>query len=488
MPNFKLLFSEYFDIDESVLGKCGALNICLSADLPLFIDPFLLFASEKKDYKVLHKNVVEHLIHLKEVATKSKGVGVNTHLFAFPEIKQNWLGMSKYGNVGKGLGQAFAKSAIKAFNGFYSSFGNENITEETHIEKLTLLNSGIGKDFISDFTTNLILDYLLTYTEKFAVKNLQPHQYKEFSVNSVFNYKLNRWTPKKYKLPYFYREQKGDFIILTPLDILTKDDAIINNSDFAGQFRSIPNSIGDSNLRDSINDFFKSCLPKKPKKDDIDAAIWKTVNKFPDLIDYYIKLKEDKKESLKEIPKTKIDELITELVKNLTPLCENLLANSAFYQIPLNSYDEALKRVHFLKDVIENNDGYRIFYDGSKPISKEDTVQRIFRLTWYASPYDVNSEVNNGRGPADYKVSFGSGDSTIVEFKLGKSSSLKRNIENQTEIYKKASKSINDISVILCYTESEIKKVNKVLKELNLIDPENIVIIDASPKKSASTV
>ncbi len=488
MSNFKLLFNEYFGLNENVLDKYGALNICLSADLPLFIDPFLLFASEKVTYKKLHSQVVEHLIHLKGIALDSKGVGVNKNLFSFPEISQNWLGMSKYGNGGKGLGQKFANDAIKAFNGFYSSFGEEEITHVSHIEKLTLLNSGIGKDFISDFTTNLILDYLLTYSEKFAKKYLKSYQYKEFSVNSIFSYKLNRWIPKKYLLPYFFRESNGDFIILTPIDILTKDDATINTSDFYGQFKNIPNSIGDENLRQSINDYFNSCLPRKPKKIDIKSAIWNTVKSFPDIIDYYIKLKEDKQDNLKEISKVKIDALIRQLVKNLTPLCETLFTHSQFFQITPNSYSEALKRVHFLKDVIENNDGYRIFYDVKKPITKEDTIQRIFRLTWYASPFDVNSEVNNGRGPADYKVSFGSGDSTIVEFKLGKSSSLKRNLENQTEIYKKASKSINDICVIICYSNAEIKRINKILKELKVQDAENIVVIDASQKKSASTV
>ncbi|MGB5033962.1 MAG: hypothetical protein WBO76_17695 [Saprospiraceae bacterium] len=140
----------------------------------------------------------------------------------------------------------------------------------------------------------------------------------------------------------------------------------------------------------------------------------------------------------------------------------------------------------FLKDVIENNDGYRIFYDGTKPIAKEDTIQRIFRLTWYASPFDVNSEVNNGRGPADYKVSYGSGDSTIVEFKLANSSSLKRNLMNQTDIYKVAAKSSSDISVVLCYTDNDKRKVNKILKELKREGHENIVVIDGTPKVSAS--
>jgi hypothetical protein len=42
--------------------------------------------------------------------------------------------------------------------------------------------------------------------------------------------------------------------------------------------------------------------------------------------------------------------------------------------------------------------------------------------------------------------------------------------------------------VILCYTISEIAKVNKVLKELKIDAQENIVVIDATIKKSASTV
>ncbi|WP_206865805.1 hypothetical protein [Aeromonas dhakensis] len=47
----KLIFSEYFDIEEKALDDYGALNICLTSDLPLFIDPFLLFASDKPEYQ-----------------------------------------------------------------------------------------------------------------------------------------------------------------------------------------------------------------------------------------------------------------------------------------------------------------------------------------------------------------------------------------------------------------------------------------------------
>jgi len=488
MSNFKLLFSEYFEIDESQMTEYGALNICLSSDLPLFLDPFLLFASEKTEYKVLHKQVVEHLILLKSYATESNGQDVDINLFRFPEIKQNWLGLAQYGNGGKGLGIRFAKSAIIAFNGFYKSFGEEKITDETHIEKLTLLNSGVGKDFIRDFTTNLIFEYLLEYTQNFALKHLDENQTTEFSIRCKFDKATKTWQPRTFKLPYFFREKNGDFILLTPLDILTVDEAIINNSDFYNNFNNVTRSIGNDSLRTAINEYFRTHLPKRPKKKDKIEAFVRTVEEYPDLVDLYIRLKEDSKNVVSGVAYSKIEELRDQLIDSLTPLCNLLNDNSEFYSVKPNSYVEALKRANYLKDVIENNDGYRIFYDGSKPIAKEDTIQRIFRLTWYASPYDVNAEVNNGRGPADYKVSFGSGDSTIVEFKLAKSSSLERNLENQTDIYKAASKSSNDISVVLCYTESDIRKVNRVLKKIDKEGDENIIIIDARRKASASKV
>lgn len=488
MSKFKLLFSDYFDIEESVLTNYGALNICLSSDLPLFIDPFLLFASEKDEYKALHKHVVGHLLFLKEYATENDIQDLDLRLFEFPEIKQNWLGLAQYGNGGKGLGSRFARNVIRAFNGFYSSFGEEEITDETHIEKLTLLNSGVGKDFISDFTTNLIFEYLLEYTEKFAVNYLKESQVTEFSIRCKFKKETKIWYPRTFKLPYFFRETDGDFILLTPLDILTVDDAIINNNDFYSNFKNVTRSIGNYSLRTAINDYFRGHLPKRPKKKDKIEAFIRTVEKYPELVDLYIRLKEDSKKTAGAVALTKIEEIREQLIDALTPLCNLLNERSEFYEVRPNSYDEALKRALYLKDVIEKNDGYRIFYDGSTPIAKEDTVQRIFRLTWYASPYDVNSEVNNGRGPADYKVSFGSGDSTIVEFKLAKSSSLQRNLENQTDIYKAASKSSSDISVVLCYTKAEIQKVNRILKLIGKEGHENIVVIDATPKISASKV
>jgi len=481
----KLLFSEYFEIDEKVLDEHGALNICIDADLPLFIDPFLLFASEKPEYVELHDKIVNHLIHLKEIATQNRDTDLK--LFQFQEVKQNWLGLCKWGNSGRGLGPKFARDLIKAFHGFYSNFGSETVSSASHIEKLTLVGAGIGRDFISDFTTNLMLEYLLGYTQDFALKHLRADQRKLFSVRCKFNQELMAWTPKSFTLPYFYMEN-GDYLVLTPLDILTKDDAFICHSDLTSQFRRITNALENASLRTSINNYFQRKLPSSPKQKDIEFAINATIQEYPEILDYYIRHKENTKNQAAKLSTEKVQKLKKELITTLSEFCEKVAANSEFFTIKPNSYDAALQRAQYLKDVIENNDGYRIFYKNDKAIASEDTIQRIFRLTWFATPFDVNSEVNNGRGPADYKISYGERDSTIVEFKLASSSSLKQNLLNQTEIYKKASKSINDIKVILCYTHPEISKVQRILTNINQANAENIIIIDAARKISASKV
>jgi hypothetical protein len=481
----QLLFSDYFGISRELIDDYGALNICLEADLPLFIDPFLLFASEKEEYQELHQQIVSHLISLKQLA--ATGRTSDLKLFQFPEVPQNWLGVSRWGNNGRGLGPRFANNLISAFNGFYSNFGEENITDSAHIEKLTLVGKGIGRDFISDFTTNLILEFLLDYTQGFARAHLLPAQRKVFRVRCSFSQSLQVWLPKTFELPCFYKNDRDDdFVILTPVDILTKDDAFICHGDFTSRFRQIAGALENSSLREAVNTYFAKLLPEKPKQADYESAITATVFKYPELLDYYIRSKEENRDQASAISLDRVERLQRELLDTLQLLATSLAKNGQFYDLVPTSYDEALKRAIFLKETIENNDVYRIFYKDGEPIASEETIQRIFRLTWFGSSFDVNAEVNNGRGPADYKISYGDRDSAIVEFKLGSSTSLKNNLLNQTEIYKKASRSIADIKVILCYRQAEIDSVHRVLASIGQENADNIVVINATPKISAS--
>ena len=68
----RLHFSDYFELDTKVLNDYGAFNISLINDLPLFIDPFLLFNSKKPEYQALHSEIIKYLRFLRDKSTSGK--------------------------------------------------------------------------------------------------------------------------------------------------------------------------------------------------------------------------------------------------------------------------------------------------------------------------------------------------------------------------------------------------------------------------------
>jgi hypothetical protein len=165
----KVYFSDVFDVPPAVLDDYGAFNIALVNDLPLFIDPFLLFDSEDAKYRALHDDIIAYLCFLRDRAIAGELTeGAIAHWLLFKEVKQNWLGFSRSGNSGTGLGIDFAQSLARNLKAIFRDFGQETITAGSHLEKLGLLSGGVGRDHLSDFTTNLIKGYLLLYTQAFA--------------------------------------------------------------------------------------------------------------------------------------------------------------------------------------------------------------------------------------------------------------------------------------------------------------------------------
>src|SRR6056297_2179979 len=155
--DIKLYFSDVFNVPEKKIDKYGAFNVSLVTDLPLFVDPFLLFNSENEKYVKLHDEMINYLRFLKmksESGSISKGLLKSWYYFS--EVKQNWLGFSKSGNTGRGLGPKFASALNENLIVVFNNFGDEKITEGSHLEKLCLIRSGVGRDMVSDFTTNLI--------------------------------------------------------------------------------------------------------------------------------------------------------------------------------------------------------------------------------------------------------------------------------------------------------------------------------------------
>lgn len=472
----ELHFSEHFGVDAKVLYDYGAFDISLASDLPLFIDPFLLFNSSNAEYQAQHAAILKYLVFLRDKATPDLDPALIDSLYRFKEVRQNWLGFTVLGNGGSGLGRTFATALHESLGTILSNFGNEGVTRTSHLEKLCLIRGGVGRDNISDFTTNLIKDFLCRYTEDFAKDHLADAHCNQVPVTRArFNYSTETWETVRYRLPVL----KGDFVLLTPADLLTRDDTWINYSDMVHRFPLLPEAIPDQYLRGQINQYFKSQLARHPKKEEVDRAAANTIRRYPELIDQYIKTKEDEGDRAEAISAGHVADADRIFVKQLKALLADLESRTKFYDLPNASYAEALARAQFFKHYIEDQDGYLLVNSSGKPFSNEKDVQLFFGLVWYGSQLDVNREVNNGRGPVDYKVSRGAIDKSLIEFKLGSNTSLKRNLEKQVAIYEAANGTRKSVKVIVYYTASDERRVAKILKDLKLVGEPSIVLIDA---------
>src|SRR5947208_855945 len=182
----KIYFSDVFDLSPNVVREYGALDVSLINDLPLFIDPFLLFNSRKPEYQQLHNRMIDYLKFLRD---RSEGGPLSPGLinawFSFSEIRQNWLGYSLVGNAGRGLGPSFANALHNNLHTVFKHFGDEQITRGAHLEKLCLIKDGVGRDNISDFATNLIKGFLLEYTETFASEHIRAELRKKVHISKV---------------------------------------------------------------------------------------------------------------------------------------------------------------------------------------------------------------------------------------------------------------------------------------------------------------
>lgn len=474
-------FTDVFAVSQRVLERHGAFNVSLVADLPLFVDPFLVFNSRKRRYRALHRDIVRYLEFLFE---KAKSQELSPELvnawYRFPEIEENWLGFSKTGNRGHGLGPKFAGALHSNLGVLFGGLNDSRITKDVHLEKLCLVSDRVGRDNISDFTNNLIHGYLLEFTSAFAEKHIPPAKRRRRTVRRVrFNYRTESWEADSFDLPV----HEGRHVLLTPRDLLTKDDTWINKSDLFEDFDSIPDAIPNPQLRAQIDNYFRGLLPKRtkkpPTKEQRNDAISRTLRQFPDLIDYYIRNKEEHGDEAVTLSSGRVEDSRQLFVEQARGLTETLAKETRFYQTEPNSLEAARQRVMFLKDAIENKGCHRIFYVKGKPIQREADLQVLYRLTWLDTSFDVSREVNDGRGPVDFKVSRGRRDKVLVEMKLADNAHLERNLARQTAIYEKASDAPRSLKVILFFSDAELARVRRILRKLKLERDQDIQLIDA---------
>ncbi|WP_277560387.1 hypothetical protein [Acinetobacter beijerinckii] len=177
-------------------------------DIPLYVDPFLLWKSPSHQDQALHTTITNSFNYLNFLLKKGKKNDAITNLIQLSECSEVGLGLSK-SRKGLKIGEKQANGILNLFENIneYSQFGF------THFEVIQLYIQGISKDRISDIACNFLKSFLIDYTIQ------QCEEYKipieGVILDHVYNYKKQEFDFNvKLRLPV--NPKTHEPIIFTP--------------------------------------------------------------------------------------------------------------------------------------------------------------------------------------------------------------------------------------------------------------------------------
>src|SRR5205085_3660327 len=130
-------------------------------DVPVGIDPFLLFKSRDPSLRLLHDKIIA-VFRSGVDCIKSGRNSDAQKLFQFPEVAEIGLGYTRQGKRGSGIGTFLSELILKTLRDSPAMLDRG----VQHIEELQLISMGIGPDRVSDMAASLVKNYLVEYTQK----------------------------------------------------------------------------------------------------------------------------------------------------------------------------------------------------------------------------------------------------------------------------------------------------------------------------------
>ena len=180
----------------------------LDEDIPLYLDPFLLWRSPSQQDQSLHTSLVICFDHLRSLAQKGREAEAVNNLILASECDEVGFGVSAK-RRGKRIGAGTANEILALFS-HVPEYGKSGFA---HFEEIQLYVDGISKDRISDIACNFLKSFLIDFTID------QCHEHgiplADVRLESLYNYKAQRFdTDTRVELPV--RPDSGEPILLVP--------------------------------------------------------------------------------------------------------------------------------------------------------------------------------------------------------------------------------------------------------------------------------
>ncbi len=130
----------------------------LDEDIPLYLDPFLLWKSPSQQDNSLHVSIINSFNYLGSLYIKNEDEAVQT-LVEISECDEVGLGNSKTKH-GKKIGVKMEHTVLSIFR----EIPEINKNGLTHFEEIQLLVEKFSTDRVSDISCNFIKSFLIDYT------------------------------------------------------------------------------------------------------------------------------------------------------------------------------------------------------------------------------------------------------------------------------------------------------------------------------------
>lgn len=214
-----ILLTNYFKINKRQ-SELEFIDIDLYNDLKLFIDPYIFTKLSGNFAAVCNNLIVDFFNEVIHLIRNNDEIGAKRMLNGLKEPSETHLGLSRNSVNGKA---ATGKKALK----LYEQLKNSRATQTGNLKDLSdceLMVEGIGKDNISDITTNIIKSELIKFTQSQC--NIYGIPMKLFKI-LIWDFKKKIWDEKELNLPYINNKK----IILVPKTIVT-DKLLLSYYDF----------------------------------------------------------------------------------------------------------------------------------------------------------------------------------------------------------------------------------------------------------------
>ena len=161
----------------------------LDEDIPLYVDPFLLWRSPSQQDNALHTSLINAFNHLGYLVERGLEQQAIQTLIVASECDEVGLGSSAT-RTGKRIGGAKAQEIIALFRRIpqYARGGFR------HFEEIQLFVDGISKDRISDISCSFLKSFLIDFTIQQCRKYGIPCE--SVSVENVYSSRKNAFEPQ----------------------------------------------------------------------------------------------------------------------------------------------------------------------------------------------------------------------------------------------------------------------------------------------------